>query len=353
MTRCWFSNLTYFYTSLIAPLGVMLVFNLVTVLVVTKNLHDKLSVSADYSKLKMVRIVGSLSLLVGITWILGALLSFIDSLVLQYAFAIFNSLQGFLIFYVNILTSNDIRSRIGDSVKSSVLQPIQITSFLTTSVSTAGSGSGARRTSALSQNSLVGNNSTVACLPSEGKQRKRSRFIPRFFVADEESSFPPDEGAPRATSTDGTSHGAGSTSSAGSVSLIDYDNCSTASLQADTASKPMPHVNNVPHTPAGSALTPTSNSARRSSTMSEIESPFSEQISQAASLLDTTSQDKGFRFVPNSQVAVTNVNVQPGSPTATLRMRQSSQAIELVPVVTHETFTSSRTREERIPDFWG
>ena len=123
--RCWFSNLTYFYASLIAPLGVMLVFNLVTVLVVTKSLHSKLSLAAHYSKLKLLRIIGSLSLLVGITWIVGALLSFVDSLVLQYAFAILNSLQGFLIFYVNILTSSEIRTRIGDSMKSAIPESMQ------------------------------------------------------------------------------------------------------------------------------------------------------------------------------------------------------------------------------------
>ena len=103
----------------------MLVFNLVIVLVVTKSLHGKLSLAAHYSKLKLLRIIGSLSLLVGITWIVGALLSFVDSLVLQYAFAILNSLQGFLIFYVNILTSSEIRTRIGDSMKSAIPQSMQ------------------------------------------------------------------------------------------------------------------------------------------------------------------------------------------------------------------------------------
>ena len=132
--RCWFSNLTYFYTSLIAPLCIMLLFNLVTVFIVTRSLHSKLSVSPDYSNVKLVRIIASLSLLVGATWSIGALLSFVDSIGLQYAFAILNSLQGFLIFFVNILTSNDIRARIQTSMKSSVL-PIGSATAVTTTTS--------------------------------------------------------------------------------------------------------------------------------------------------------------------------------------------------------------------------
>ena len=135
--RCWFSNLTYFYTSLIAPLCIMLLFNLVTVFIVTRSLHSKLSVSPDYSMVKLVRIIASLSLLVGATWSIGALLSFVDSVILQYAFAILNSLQGFLIFFVNILTSNEIRARIETSVKSS-LQPSGFSTAATSTASVSG-----------------------------------------------------------------------------------------------------------------------------------------------------------------------------------------------------------------------
>ena len=136
--RCWFSNEIYFYASLIAPLCIMLLFNLVTLFIVTRNLHSKLNVSPDYSKVKLVRIIASLSLLVGATWSIGALLSFVDSIELQYAFAILNSLQGFLIFFVNILTSNEIRARIQESLKSRVpsfRSPTAVTTTTTTSVS--------------------------------------------------------------------------------------------------------------------------------------------------------------------------------------------------------------------------
>ena len=121
-TRCWFSNLTYFYASLIAPMGVMLLFNLLVLAVVTRSLHSKLGASPDFTLLNLMRIVVSLSLLVGATWVIGALLSFVDSLVLQYAFAIVNSLQGFMIFCANVLTSRDIRAKISESFNSTFIK---------------------------------------------------------------------------------------------------------------------------------------------------------------------------------------------------------------------------------------
>ena len=148
--RCWFSNGTYFYTSLIAPLCIMLLFNLVTVFIVTRSLHSKLNVSPDYSKVKLVRIIASLSLLVGATWSIGALLSFVDSIVLQYAFAILNSLQGFLIFFVNILTSNEIRARIQKSLKSSV-QSFGFSTAVTTSTPVSGTATNPNSTARTSR----------------------------------------------------------------------------------------------------------------------------------------------------------------------------------------------------------
>ena len=150
LSRCWFSNLTYFYTSLIAPLCIMLLFNLVTVFIVTRSLHSKLSVSPDYSNVKLVRIIASLSLLVGATWSIGALLSFVDSIILQYAFAILNSLQGFLIFFVNILTSTEIRGRIQTSMKSTS-QAFRSSTAVTTTTSVSGTATNPNSTATTSR----------------------------------------------------------------------------------------------------------------------------------------------------------------------------------------------------------
>ena len=173
--RCWFSNLTYFYTSLIAPLCIMLLFNLVTVFIVARSLHSKLSVSPDYTKVKLVRIIASLSLLVGATWSTGALLSFIDSVILQYAFAILNSLQGFLIFFVNILTSNEIRARIETSMKSSVLQSVRPTTTGTTSSVSGASANANSTATTLSMNKSRNSHNT---------DRKKNWFARkcRFFL---------------------------------------------------------------------------------------------------------------------------------------------------------------------------
>ena len=82
----------------------MVLFNMAILVLVTINLKRK-HTSSDMRIRKIARITFSLSLLVGSVWAFGALLAFVDSLVLQYIFAVLVSLQGFLIFVSNILTA--------------------------------------------------------------------------------------------------------------------------------------------------------------------------------------------------------------------------------------------------------
>ena len=77
-------------------------------------------------------------------------MSFVDSIGIQYAFAILNSLQGFLIFFVNILTSNEIRARIQKSLKSSV-QSFGFSTAVTTTTSVSGTATNPNSTARTSR----------------------------------------------------------------------------------------------------------------------------------------------------------------------------------------------------------
>eukprot|EP00117_Sycon_ciliatum_P041715 scpid93940/ scgid30463/ len=62
----------------------------------------------------MLRMITFLSLLIGITWIFGTILVFVDSLLLQYLFAFFNTFHGCVIFYFNTASSPQLRGILKD-----------------------------------------------------------------------------------------------------------------------------------------------------------------------------------------------------------------------------------------------
>ena len=121
LCRCWFSNKWYFYTSLIAPLFLAVTFNTSILVLVSFSLTTKKSSTSEMPVLKILRIIFSLSVLVGAAWVFGALLPFVNSIVLQYAFAVLVSLQGFMLFVANILTAPSFRTAVRERFASVAL----------------------------------------------------------------------------------------------------------------------------------------------------------------------------------------------------------------------------------------
>ena len=101
---CWIANDTVFYVAFITPMCVCLLSNIAVMVrvVVLLRSHRSSAITGkatDTSSVSyLLRVVVSLSVLLGISWLFGALVAVYDHLALQYIFAITNTLQGLGIF---------------------------------------------------------------------------------------------------------------------------------------------------------------------------------------------------------------------------------------------------------------
>ena len=115
-----------FYGSFIAPMCVSLVFNIVVLVRVMVSLHERGSNVASAITTKhtsgvqyLLRVVVFLSILLGISWLFGALVAVYDHLALRYIFAINNTLQGLGIFvHVHVSRDAEVRSARRKSIMS-------------------------------------------------------------------------------------------------------------------------------------------------------------------------------------------------------------------------------------------
>ncbi|PSN44235.1 hypothetical protein C0J52_04822 [Blattella germanica] len=94
---CWFNNDNALLVFVVAPLSVVMLFNIVFFswtawLIYSSRLENRSSIYTEF--MLFVR----LSLIMGLTWIVGLLGNFIDHVALWYLFVLLNSLQGFFIF---------------------------------------------------------------------------------------------------------------------------------------------------------------------------------------------------------------------------------------------------------------
>ncbi|XP_065197721.1 uncharacterized protein LOC135829246 [Sycon ciliatum] len=100
---CWIKADAAFFGSLVAPMAVSLLYNAGVLIAVVHSLRSrnkkigavKTAKSKDVS---VLRIIVSLSVLLGLTWFFGFLVLFREQIVFQYIFTVLNSLQGFAIF---------------------------------------------------------------------------------------------------------------------------------------------------------------------------------------------------------------------------------------------------------------
>ncbi|XP_065196983.1 uncharacterized protein LOC135828460 [Sycon ciliatum] len=106
---CWFSKPVYMYSGFIAPLAIMLLFNGSVLLLVSKNLMMKSR--REMSPLSRMRIILSLTVLVGGTWLVGVVVLTVESVALQYIFTVLNAFQGLMVFLLNMATATEIRRR--------------------------------------------------------------------------------------------------------------------------------------------------------------------------------------------------------------------------------------------------
>ena len=120
---CWISDYDVFYGAFCAPVGLILLFNLSMVLYIICSLSRR---KKNFGKgntqkkeiYQLLRIMISLSFLLGITWLFGVLVVLVDSLAVQYIFAILNTIQGFLIFILHSIGSVEVRKEWSNTVSS-------------------------------------------------------------------------------------------------------------------------------------------------------------------------------------------------------------------------------------------
>lgn len=97
LSSCWLQNGVFLYTTVLAFILIILVCNTVVfvmVLIQIRQMRANKLAAGDHGSLKDLRAVGSLTVLLGLSWTIGFLSHGPGSLVLTYLFCIFNTLQG-------------------------------------------------------------------------------------------------------------------------------------------------------------------------------------------------------------------------------------------------------------------
>ncbi|XP_045197925.2 adhesion G protein-coupled receptor B2-like isoform X2 [Mercenaria mercenaria] len=109
---CWLSTETGLIWAFIVPVLVVIALNIVTVAIVIWIMCGTAAISKKSSmgRLKTaLRCILVLTPIMGLTWVFGAFSINEDTIAFQYLFAIFNSLQGLLIFIFHCLMNKKIR----------------------------------------------------------------------------------------------------------------------------------------------------------------------------------------------------------------------------------------------------
>lgn len=119
-----------FYISVIVPVGLILLANTVTLVIVMCYLHrhakEKAMKLSDGNRktdsamvVSEIRIAFSCNILLGITWIFALLAIGRATMIFQWLFCVFNSLQGFFIFLFYTVRNQDVRNAMSRQVRKS------------------------------------------------------------------------------------------------------------------------------------------------------------------------------------------------------------------------------------------
>ena len=104
-----------FIGGLVVPLALSLLYNVTTLVLVIRSLHQsRLSSKAAKKKTASsskyyIKVVVALSALLGSTWVFGLLVVLYDHISFQYIFAILNTSQGFVIFVMHTARAKEVR----------------------------------------------------------------------------------------------------------------------------------------------------------------------------------------------------------------------------------------------------
>ncbi|RUS91255.1 hypothetical protein EGW08_000967 [Elysia chlorotica] len=112
---CWM-DLQAFYYAFALPVGVIIVFNLVMFLVIIASLVTRpkglrSNQAASKARETNLKAAFTIFILLGLTWIFGFLAVEDARVPFQYAFTVFSSLQGFLIFVLMVVRRRQVRDQ--------------------------------------------------------------------------------------------------------------------------------------------------------------------------------------------------------------------------------------------------
>ncbi|XP_037118984.1 adhesion G-protein coupled receptor G6-like [Syngnathus acus] len=113
---CWMKADTYFYVTVVAFILLVLLCNVSVFVVVLRQIRKmsakkRVSSTSSRSAMKDLRAVASLTVLLGLTWIIGFVSLGEARETMMYLFTIFNSLQGFFVFLFHCLMKENVQKQ--------------------------------------------------------------------------------------------------------------------------------------------------------------------------------------------------------------------------------------------------
>eukprot|EP00117_Sycon_ciliatum_P042156 scpid4850/ scgid3363/ EGF-like module-containing mucin-like hormone receptor-like 1; Cell surface glycoprotein F4/80; EGF-like module receptor 1; EMR1 hormone receptor len=112
---CWINQRAVFYGTFIGPVAALLLYNAVVLTVVMRSIRRGRGSIArarngggSSSFAYLLRVAVSLSVLLGLTWVIGFVMLVTQNTVLQYIFTVLNTLQGLAVF-IHTIRAKDVR----------------------------------------------------------------------------------------------------------------------------------------------------------------------------------------------------------------------------------------------------
>ncbi|KAM9835495.1 adhesion G-protein coupled receptor G2 isoform 2-T2 [Syngnathus typhle] len=113
---CWMKPNAYFYVTVVAFILLVLLCNVSVFVVVLRQIRKmsakkRVSSTSSRSAMKDLRAVASLTVLLGLTWVIGLVPFGQARETMMYLFTIFNSLQGFFVFLFHCLMKENVQKQ--------------------------------------------------------------------------------------------------------------------------------------------------------------------------------------------------------------------------------------------------
>lgn len=124
---CWLSIGSYLIWAFVGPALLVILVNIVILLIVLRTMFSTQRMNKMSSKEQVRTTFRSLCVILpvfGITWVFGALSINEDTVIFQYLFAVFNSLQGFLVFLFHCCFNKNIKEAVSSTQKGKVLSKV-------------------------------------------------------------------------------------------------------------------------------------------------------------------------------------------------------------------------------------